>query len=357
MGLAGTFIVQADGAGDQYQWSLNGIPIPGATSATYTTPPTAFSDTGETFTVTITNSSGSIASSPATLTVTARAPKAGDLRFQQVDAESTINGYALAPARAGTYVFCPALGAAGISQSFGDATGTGFFLVNNQCVEGFSPFTVPAGVTGLEVAYSGISTENYLSELNASPSTSGFPGPNDPGTVITSLNLLPAYNSAEFAYIQSSMASRFNRAQYVVPASGLQAVASQEGLSGRVLTAISYDGALATFFDYGWTGDPSTVYEAEVVFATLDTVTAQAQALAESGYIITATGTTQAADGSGVILIGTRVQGDTMPRPFLIGDALAGSEYAVFAQGYAVVAVVDKYANGVPVIQNFLGER
>ena len=134
-------------------------------------------------------------------------------------------------------------------------------------------------------------------------------------------------------------------------------MATQEGLAGRVLTAISYDGVNATVFSYGWTGDPSTVYESQVVFATLDTTAALAQGLAADGYIITATGSTQAADGSGVILIGTRVQGDTMPRPFLVGDIIAGTEYPLFAQGYAIVGATQEFQGDALVLSQYFGER
>src|SRR5438552_16825446 len=53
-----------------YQWQKGGVAIPGATSASYTTPAVQASDDGTTFTVTVTNTAGSVASSAATLTVT-----------------------------------------------------------------------------------------------------------------------------------------------------------------------------------------------------------------------------------------------------------------------------------------------
>ncbi len=70
VGQTGTFSVSATGTGTiTYQWYKNGSPISGATSSTYTTPPTVAGDTGSVYTVTVTNSSGSVTSAPATLTV------------------------------------------------------------------------------------------------------------------------------------------------------------------------------------------------------------------------------------------------------------------------------------------------
>ena len=69
-GQTATFSVTATGTGPlTYQWAKNGVAIGGATSSTYTTPPTVVGDSGSIFTVTVTNSSGSTTSSPATLTV------------------------------------------------------------------------------------------------------------------------------------------------------------------------------------------------------------------------------------------------------------------------------------------------
>ncbi len=73
-GYAATFTVTASGSGAlSYQWSVNGAEVPGATGASYTTAATTLAQSGENVTVTITNSSGGVTSTPVTLTVQAAA--------------------------------------------------------------------------------------------------------------------------------------------------------------------------------------------------------------------------------------------------------------------------------------------
>ena len=73
-GQTASFSVTATGAAPlSYQWNKNGAAISGATSATYTTPPTTSSDNGAQFAVVVSNSAGSAASNAATLTVNAGA--------------------------------------------------------------------------------------------------------------------------------------------------------------------------------------------------------------------------------------------------------------------------------------------
>ena len=72
-----TFSVTATGnPPPTYQWqnAATSANIPGATSASYTTPPTLMADNGSTFQVVVTNSVGSQTSLPATLTVNANGP-------------------------------------------------------------------------------------------------------------------------------------------------------------------------------------------------------------------------------------------------------------------------------------------
>ena len=73
-GQTAKFSVTATGTGTlTYQWQKNGTDIPGATSSTYTTPITVIGDTGTQYSVVVGNSADKVASSKATLTVTAAA--------------------------------------------------------------------------------------------------------------------------------------------------------------------------------------------------------------------------------------------------------------------------------------------
>lgn len=74
VGATATFTVTATGTAPlTYQWKKGGTAITGATSASYTTPATVIGDSGAAFTVTVTNSAGSVTSNAATLTVQALA--------------------------------------------------------------------------------------------------------------------------------------------------------------------------------------------------------------------------------------------------------------------------------------------
>ncbi len=70
VGQPATFSVTAAGSPTlTYQWQRNGTSIPGAKTASYTTPATAFADNGAVFSVQVSNSVGSVTSSPATLII------------------------------------------------------------------------------------------------------------------------------------------------------------------------------------------------------------------------------------------------------------------------------------------------
>lgn len=257
MGLTGSFSVAAGGTPAlNYQWSKDGAPISGATSGSYTTPATAFSDTGESFTVTITNSAGSVTSTPATLTVTARAPLAGDLRFQQVDAASTVNGYSFDGSAITTVLSNNGY------FTFGNATGTPLFVGTNCCLWQFLPWSLPTGVTGLTAGYLRDQLDYFQDDLNGTRPADGIGNLSTPNIVITSLSLLEADDLFGLSWIQSAESSGFDMAQHTVALSDLQAAATQEGEQSRVITAVSYNGSDVVYLSYGWQGDTSSIYEA-----------------------------------------------------------------------------------------------
>jgi hypothetical protein len=71
-GQTAYFSVTATGTAPlSHQWRKNGVAISGATSSSYTVPATTSSDNGVQFTVLVSNTVGSVTSSPATLTVNA----------------------------------------------------------------------------------------------------------------------------------------------------------------------------------------------------------------------------------------------------------------------------------------------
>jgi hypothetical protein len=353
MGLSATFSIAADGSQIKYQWSRDGTPIAGATGSTYSTASVLAADAGSTFSVALTNAFGTASSRAAVLTVTARAPKAGDLRFQQVDAASTVNGYVHEVA------FAPLLGFNGW-ETFGNATGTPIWLENDFGLDQFAPFALPSGVTGLNTGYLHGSLEDFQGDLNGNgPATSAIGNLSAANTVITSISLSSDYDVFGLSWIQTTQPGGFDLSQNTIDPSDFQAAATQEGAQSRVITAVSYSAGQITYLSYGWQADRSTVYETQVATATLGTASTVAQSLAAQGYILTASGTAQAADGSGVLMVGTRVQGDTMPRPMMVVPLaeVSASLNQLFQQGYAIVCVSDEWGTSGLVVQDWIGER
>lgn len=346
--LSANYSVTASGTSLKYQWSRNGAAIVGATASTYITPATAFADTGSQFTVAVSNSAGVATSTAAALTVTARAPQAGDLRFQQVDAASTVNGYLDGPTGIGSDID------GRLDQSFSPSIGSPLYLSDGAC----SPPPVPAGIgcvwffqqyflpdslasLGLSTYYGGDLYKSFQADLanNKIVAGTGNP-PNAPNSVITSLDLEPLDDLFGASWIQSKQVTGFDLAQHTLSADDLQAAVAQDGLHGRVVTAISYDSDSVTYLTYGWQQDAATLYEAKTVVVPLAGIAQAATDLAAEGYILTAAGGSGFTDS--FILVGTRVQGDTMPRPF-VALPYTGKGETFFQQvkaGYAIVGIV-----------------
>jgi hypothetical protein len=349
MGVATTFTVAAQGDALTYQWKVNGTAIPGAVNASYQIPATTFSESGNTYTVTVTNSGGAVDSTPASLTVTARAPAAADLRFQQVDAPSTVNGWGNTGTPVSTFLisrgamsFSPALGtpfAVGGGSNWDcttDPTPTG-----TGCAWAFSEFPLSASSASAELltGYASDTYDDFQADLQ-SPTWPAFANgisPASAGSVITSLDIEPAQDLFALSWVQTNTQTGFDQHVSTLAPQALQAAATQEGLSSRVITAIAANGTQVTYISYGWQGDTTTLYDSQIVTAAPSAAPTAAANLAAAGYIITATGP---ADSAGdVFLVGTRVQGDSMPRPF--AEPTDNSSTApYFQQGYALVGII-----------------
>ncbi len=348
LGQTATFTAAANGTPPlNFQWNKDGTAISGATSTSYTTLPTVQGDDGSTFTMTVTNAINSATSMPAMLKVLpATPPQAGDLRFQQVDAPSTINGYG-----GGLHTNI----GGGLSETFFNAVGTPLTLGDDCGPAGSGPYScawffdvsgLPANLSGPNVGYV---SSNGFANLDSDVSNI------DTGhAVITSVDLHPEDDTYAISYMEAVQSTGFTLTQgTTVAPSNLQAVATQEGALSHVITAVSFNAGNVTYFSYAWQSDPSTVYEAQVVTATFATLSAAATNLGQAGYIITALG----GNGTdGFVLVGTRVKGNTAPRPVLIGTAGSPQSQQIFSQGYAVVGYIFQSSGGVSAT-TFIGEK
>jgi hypothetical protein len=307
IGRTATFSVVASGTGSlQYQWSENGAPIAGATSASYTTAVVALTDSGSTFQVTVSNAVNSVSSNVATLTAGPRAPALGDLRyllFEQVTAGGFLQdaGEDTDMDDAGSFFITNGVGTPlTVGSNFACDTEVEF-----DCAWRFDVYALPPSQSGLSMYYACNGYPSFTSEVQSVIA---------PNVVIDSIDLEAASNEYAIAYVKTAQTGGFDYRLEVVPPSQLQATVANDGAESRVVTAVSFDANnQANVISYGWTGDTNTVYEAQTfIAATASEIVSQAEALAADGYFISAFGGN---DTDGYMLIGMRVQGDTMARP------------------------------------------
>ena len=190
------------------------------------------------------------------------------------------------------------------------------------CAWFFDVFTQPAGVARVGAAYKANILANLPFVLDTATSD----------TVITSFDLEPAESLFAIAQLATSQRGGYHLVPGVVPLSGLQAAALQEGAQHRVITALSFDSGAVHYLSYAWQHDSTAGYDAEVVTASFSTVGTAAMGLAANGYTITALGGDST---DGFVLVGTRVTGASTPRSLLVNPA-QGTDLT----GYAPVGYV-----------------
>ncbi|HZB88447.1 MAG TPA: immunoglobulin domain-containing protein [Terracidiphilus sp.] len=315
LGATATFKVQARGDGIlSYQWNRNGAAIDGATGIAYTTPAITETDAGASFTVEVRDSNGSSMSRAALLTAGPRSPEAGDLRlllFRQAtdpglgaDAQASslpTNGAQLFPGAIGSPL---EMGSSSVCQAD----------VEYGCGWEFFVEYLPAAQDGLTMQYQGRGYDEFDSDLTAI---------NAPNSVITSVDFEPANNAYAMAWVSTQQQGGFELYRDMVNPAEIDATVAANAAASRITTAVSFDAeGRANLFSYSWSGDTQTVYETQTVMAAATDVVTQAKALAQAGYTISAFGGN---DGSGYLLVGTRVQGDTVPRTLVISTSTSAT--------------------------------
>jgi hypothetical protein len=216
---------------------------------------------------------------------------------------------------------------------------------------------LPDGAGPIATVYFADYYSNFESDLSAGefPSSQFGGGPILAGdNVITSLAVSTVNDLFAISYIQNTTGG-FDLAQHTIAPAQMQAAAEQEGQASRVITAVAFSSGQIVYLSYGWTGDTATVFETQTAIATFATAPSVAASLAAQGYTLTAMG---GDDADGLVLVGTRVKGDTLARPVLIaaGATRAATEAQIQQQGYAIVGAVETVA-GDPTTLSVIAER
>jgi hypothetical protein len=316
-----TLSVSAAGTGPlSYQWSLNGSAISGANSATLTTAALQLSDSGDKFSVTISNAYGSATSGIATITIGPRSPAQRDMRFKHVQVASSLTA---------TLVTGVVAEISGNSSSIhlADDLGPPVSVGNQNCGTiddvtscgwGVDEYAAPAGVPGFNSFYGVDALTNLGSDLTSLGGNS----------VMTSLDEQTESGLAEdiFAYsveTDPTVSNGFTLERVQATDATLATTVSAMAAKGVVVTAVSANSSGGIdVVAYGWTGDAGTAYDAQTVLTSYASVGSQALGLAQEGYIVTAVGT---ADANQVLLVGTKVRGDTLPRNLFYSSLQEGS--------------------------------
>ena len=291
-----------------YQWIKNGVALPEATASSYTTPTVSLADNGTQYQVTVTSGSDSVTSAVAILTAGPRAPGAGDVRY-------------LLWQQAGPQIENAPIGIGQLGDGQGyinNALGTPLSLGANanhpSCGWDYNYLGLPSSMGGQFTTYyqsdntqTQESWQSYLESIN------------NPNVVIFSADLEPSCRTIGVAWVQVQAGGFDYKLEEVAP-SAVSATIVNDGSASRIVTAAIYDSASKEWalISYGWQGDTGTVYESQSAIVTGTQVWSEAQTLANQGYFISAVGGNNT---HGYLMVGMRVQGDTLPRPIQYGNS------------------------------------
>jgi hypothetical protein len=303
----GTFNVSIAGTPPfDYQWKRNGQIVSETTSssltANYTTPEIQLDNNGDRYTVSVSNSVNTVASVTATLTVGPRSPKPGDLRFKLIGSPALQQRANNSPSSLQFTLQPIYSNAFATPLQIGDQVCAPDQPYPN-CAWGYNVFALPANGMPLSVAFKAGYLGNFESDLKSL---------NTPDAVVQSLDMqwsIGAYGS-EWLKIQGG---QFDLIERVVAPASIASTIAADALQSRVITAVSFDASRqAHLMSYGWQDDTSTLYDTDVSIVSPHDVVIAATALGSGGFIITAFG---GDDTNGYVLVGTKMHGDSLPRP------------------------------------------
>jgi hypothetical protein len=341
-GQAVTFAVVATGSPPlHYQWTRNQEPVPGDSPSLQLVATDA--DNNARYAVSVTNALGETASLDARLIVvpaSPRPPAFGDLRFQQIASPSAIAGY-----QGGVFTNV----GAGLSLQFTGVTGMPLMRGDACASAGCDWFVEAMPLPAEDTSVRGVEyrTSNRFDDL-----ASDLDALATPDTVITSLDLHPELDTYAISALHAARPA-FDRILLIAAAADVAQTVAAEGAKSRVVTALSANGGSVEILSYGWQGDTTTRYDTSVVSTETSGIAPAAAALAAQGYFITAIGS----NGSGQsLVVGTKVGGDTAPRPFLQSPMSFGvqGDQPLYDGGYALVGLV---FDGAAKNFTWLGER
>lgn len=346
LGSAGTFTVSAVGTGNlSYQWSRNGTAVSGGTGTTLATDAVSLSNSGDLYSVTVRDANGSVASTSAKLTVGPRSPLARDLRFQQVGSAATAASVGGRGRTGNTGVYGGIINDSfiqyiGSPLELGPAYYTCVPSAGTDCSWGFFVTALPTSNQALGILYTAGTLQSLTSDLQILNSRNNLISLPEADYVVTSLAMPPGINAYGVAATYGNQGSGFDLKQETVSAAALQATVAADALQSRVVTAVAFDvSGNALLLSYGWQADKSTVYDTTAVLVAAGDVAASATNLAAQGYILSAFGGDEV---HGYVLVGTKVKGDTLPRPLIAATLAQGKQTTTVPStaGYAPVGFV-----------------